>query len=205
MVREIFTWVGIEDVRSVRCADDCENAGPYPHGQGDWDRATVLGMLRNPAYMGTAHFNKVHCVPARPRLCRRRGVPEFPRRHTAKAATPPEDQIPIPVPAIVEPALSQAVQERLAEHRRHPGQAAPRPRHLLAGLVVCQRCGYAYRGRAMKKKGGSRYGYYRCYGAEAESFAGRARTATIRRSGSNVWTRRCGPMCAVVAGAGAVG
>ncbi len=194
VVREIFTWVGIEGCSLSQVCRRLRERGLLTRtGKAHWDRATVLGMLRNPAYMGTAHFNKVHCVPARPRLRPRRGVPEFPRRHTAKAATPPEDQIPIPVPAIVEPALFEAVQERLAEHRRHPGQAAPRPRHLLAGLVVCQRCGYAYRGRAMKKKGGSRYGYYRCYGAEAESFAGRARICDnpairIERLDEAVWS-----------------
>jgi len=69
------------------------------------------------------------------------------------------------VPAIVEPELFAAVQAILAEHRRHPGQAAQRPRYLLAGLVVCRRCGYAYRGRPLSK-GGKRYHYYRCAGAE---------------------------------------
>ena len=105
-------------------------------------------MLRNPAYMGEAQFNKIHCVPARPRLRPRRGAPEYPRRPTAKRPTPPEERIPIAVPAIVEPGLFQAAQERLAAHRRHPGRAAVEPRYLLAGLVVCPACGYAYRGRA---------------------------------------------------------
>ena len=128
VVREIFTWVGIEGCSlSQVCrrlrerglltrTGKCIGIGPRPaclRNRLTWDSPLQQGPLRpGPS-------------PVRPR----RGVPEFPRRHTAKAATPPEDQIPIPVPAIVEPALFEAVQERLAEHRRHPGQAAPRPRH----------------------------------------------------------------------------
>jgi site-specific DNA recombinase len=122
--------------------------------------------------MGEARFNKIHCVPARPRLRPRRGAPEYPRRPTAKQPTPPEDQIPIAVPAPVEPALFQAAQERLAAHRQHPGQAAVAPRYLLAGLVVCPACGYAYRGRA---QGTPQRRYYRCSGSEASRMPGRVR------------------------------
>ena len=176
VVQEIFTWIGIEGCSLSQVCKRLQERGLVTRtGKARWDRATVLGMVRNPAYMGAARFNKVHVVPARPRLRPRRGVPEFPRRHTAKAATPAEDPIPIAVPAIVEPALFAAVQERLAQHRQHPGQAAPQPRYLLAGLVVCRRCGYAYRGRTLGRQGGPRHGYYRCYGTEAEHFAGGAR------------------------------
>src|SRR5205823_747944 len=84
-----------------------------------------------------------------------------------------EDQIPIAVPALVEPALYQAVQERLAEHRQHPGQAAIEPRYLLAGLVVCQACGSAYRGRVQGKP--VKQHYYRCCGREGDRLPGRVR------------------------------
>ncbi len=130
-------------------------------------------MLRNPAYMGEARFNKVRNVPARPRLRPRRGAPAYPRRPTAKQPTPPEDQIPIAVPAIVEPALFQAVQERLGAYRKHPGRAAIEPRYLLAGLVVCRSCGYAYRGRVQGAP--VKYRYYRCSGCEGDRMPGRVR------------------------------
>jgi len=98
------------------------------------------------------------------------------------------------VPAIVEPALFHAVQERLAEHRSHPGQAAPRPRYLLAGLVVCRRCGYAYRGRIQggKNRPGG-YRYYRCYGTEAERLPGGIRVCDgpsiqVERLDEAVWS-----------------
>ena len=166
-VKEMFTWCGIEGCSLTQICKRLKERGIVTRtGKTHWDRVTVLDMLRNPAYMGEAHFNKFHQVPARPRLRPRRGAPAYPRRPTGSQPTAAEDQIPIPVPAIVEPALFQAVQERLAEHRRHPGQAAVDPRYLLAGLVVCRGCGYAYRGRAQGKM--LKYAYYRCCGREAD-------------------------------------
>lgn len=85
VVREIFTWVGIEGCSLGHVCRRLRERGIVTRGgKTRWDRSTVLDMLRNPAYMGEAHFNKVHCVPARPR--RRPGAvsPSFP------AVTPPK-------------------------------------------------------------------------------------------------------------------
>jgi site-specific DNA recombinase len=116
--------------------------------------------------MGEARYGKVRIVPGRKRLRPRRGVPEYPRRHSGKQPTAPQDQIPIAVPPLVSAELFATVQERLADHKRHPGQTASEPRYLLAGLVVCQQCGYAYRGRCRGTKARP-YRYYCCYGAES--------------------------------------
>ena len=129
VVQNMFTLCGIEGCSLTQICRRLKEKGVITRtGKTTWDRATIRDMLRNPAYMGEAHFNKVHSVPARPRLRPRRGAPEYPRRPTAKQPMPPEDQIAIAVPAIIEPAQFQAVQERLTEHRKHPGQAAVEPR-----------------------------------------------------------------------------
>jgi site-specific DNA recombinase len=191
-VREMFTWCGIEGCSLTQICKRLKEKGIVTRkGKTDWDRVTVLDMLRNPAYMGEARFNKVHSVPARPRLRPRRGTPDYPRRPTGKQPTPLEDQIPIAVPAIVELVLFQAAQERLAEHRKHPGRAAVEPRYLLAGLVVCGGCGYAYRGRA---QGGKPKQYtYRCYGGEADRVPGKVRicgnpSIRVERLDEAVWS-----------------
>ncbi len=191
-VREMFTWCGIEGYSLGQICKQLKKKGIITRkGKKDWDRVTVLDMLRNPAYMGEARFNKVHTVPARPRLRPRRGAPEYPRRRTGNQPTPFEDQIPIAVPAIVEPALFQAVQEHLAEHRKHPGQAAVEPRYLLAGLLVCQGCGYAYRGRVQGKP--RKFEYYRCHGSEADRLPGKVRicgnpSIRVERLDEAVWS-----------------
>jgi hypothetical protein len=53
----------------------------------------------------------------------------------------------IPVPALVEAALFDAVQAQLAENRQRARIPLTGSRYLLQGLVVCARCGYAYYGR----------------------------------------------------------
>jgi site-specific DNA recombinase len=173
-VKDMFAWCATEGLSLNQICKRLKEVGVITRkGKTNWDRATVLGMLRNPAYMGEARFNKVRTVPARPRLRPRRGVAEYPRRHSAKQPTPAEDQIPIAVPALVEPALFQAAQERLTAYRKHPGRAAIEPRYLLAGLVVCRSCGYAYRGRVQGAP--VRYRYYRCSGSEGDRMPGRVR------------------------------
>lgn len=192
VIRDMFTWVGIEGCSLAQVRKRLQERGVPTHtGRPNWDRATILDKLSNPAYMGQAHYNKEHRVPARPRLRPRRGAPAYPRRPSAHQPTPAQDQIPIPVPVIVEPALFQAVQERLAEHRRHPGQAAPAPRYLLAGLVVCRDCGYAYRGRVQGRP--VKYHYYRCGGTEADRLPGRVRVCSqpsirVERLDEAVWS-----------------
>jgi site-specific DNA recombinase len=135
--------------------------------------------------MGAARFPKVHVVPARPRHLR---VPAAANRPTAV-----EDQIAIAVPAIVGPELFLPAQQRLAEHRRHPGTAAAGPRYLLAGLVVCRRCGYAYRGRAPGRVRPGRNRYYRRGGSEADRMPERVRACDgpsirVERLDEAVWS-----------------
>jgi site-specific DNA recombinase len=55
----------------------------------------------------------------------------------------PERSIAIAVPALVSEELFAAVAEQLSENRRRQRQGNRGARHLLQGLVVCQRCGYA--------------------------------------------------------------
>jgi site-specific DNA recombinase len=79
--------------------------------------------------------------------------------------TAPEEQEPIPVPALVSADLFAAVAEQLAENKKRKRARRAGTRHLLQGLVVCPSCGYAYHGicaRSPKKE----YRYYRCSGVD---------------------------------------
>ena len=74
----------------------------------------------------------------------------------------PQDQwSTIPVPALVEAAVFEAVQAQLDEHRRRARIPEKGSRYLLQGLLVCCQCGYAYCGRTND----ARNAYYRCAGA----------------------------------------
>jgi site-specific DNA recombinase len=71
VVRQIFAWVGLE-----RCSigEVCRRLQtqqiPSPKGKPYWDRTTVWGILKNPAYKGQAQFGKTHVGPRRPRYDR---------------------------------------------------------------------------------------------------------------------------------------
>ena len=65
------------------------------------------------------------------------------------------------MPALVDGALFDAVQEQLEENRRRARIPEKGGRYLLQGLLVCAKCGYAYCGRTND----ARNAYYRCAGA----------------------------------------
>jgi site-specific DNA recombinase len=153
-----------------------ENNIAAPSGKSWWDRTTVWGMLRNPAYKGQAAFGKTRVGERRARLRPQRGASPQPRAVYSTYKVPPEAWTYIPVQPIVGESLFGAVQERLVENRKRSRERARGARHLLQGLLVCARCGYAYYGKPISlasAKGKKRsYVYYRCTGTDAYRFGG---------------------------------
>jgi len=141
-----------------------------------WNRGTVWTMLKNPVYKGMAAFGKTRSGDCRPALRPRRGVAEQPRLDRSMYQVAKEEWTYIPVPAIIARDLFDAVQETLKENRRRSRLGARGARHLLQGLTVCAKCGYAYYGKAVRSawgKGETRsYVYYRCTGTDAYRFGG---------------------------------
>ena len=82
----------------------------------------------------------------------------------------------IPVPALVDEALFEAVQAQLQENQQRARIGQRGARYLLQGLLVCACCGYAYYGKPISpsaRKGNPRsYAYYRCIGSDAYRFGG---------------------------------
>jgi site-specific DNA recombinase len=136
----------------------------------------VWGILKNPAYIGTAAFGKTRIGPMRERLRPIRGGVEQPRWPYSAYAVPEAEWLKVPVPALIDSDLFAAVQEQLAENRQRNRQNRRGQRYLLQGLLVCRRCGYAYYGKAISPraaKGKRRdYAYYRCCGSDAHRFGG---------------------------------
>ncbi|MBV8914803.1 MAG: recombinase family protein [Acetobacteraceae bacterium] len=181
VVHQLFTWIGIERI-SLREA--CRRLRALGHttrtGLEEWDRTTLCGMLRNPAYQGTATFGRTRTVPTvQARLRPIRGHSHPPRDGSGSSIAVPRDEwIAIPVPAIVDAGLFETVQAQLDENRRRKRDGRRRPGWLLQGLVVCRQCGYAFYGKMARGLVGGRrpadYGYYRCTGTDAHRFGGQA-------------------------------
>ncbi len=177
VVQRIFTWVGRDGCSIAEVARRLQAEGlPTRRGKHWWDRTTVWGMLKNPAYRGTATFGKTRVGELRPRLRPRRGQASQPRRASSTYDTCETDRISIAVPAIINEALFAAVQEQLTENRRRHRQRTQGVRYLLQGLLVCQGCGYAFYGKPQScnsARGRRRgYVYYRCVGTDAYRFGG---------------------------------
>jgi len=177
IIRQIFEWVGMErcSIGEV-CRRLMAEQIPSPKGKPYWDRSTVWGILKNPAYKGRAQFGKTRVGPPRPRLRAQRGKPTQSRRTGATYDTPDDDRIGIAVPALVDEVVFAAVEEQLQENRRRSRVSRRGARYLLQGLLVCGSCGYAYYGKPLSRSGAKGkirdYAYYRCVGTDAYRFGG---------------------------------
>jgi site-specific DNA recombinase len=177
VVRQVFDWVGRQRLSIGEVCRRLMQAGERTRTRRTvWDRSVVWEMLKNPAYMGSAAFGKTRQGPLRPRLRAQRGKPLQARQATSVYDVPREDWILIPVPAVVELAVFEAVQAQLEDNRRHARQTRRGARYLLQGLLQCQHCGYAFYGKPLspstRKNRPRAYAYYRCLGTDAYRFGG---------------------------------
>ncbi len=144
---------------------------PTRTGKARWDRSVVWGMLRNPAYAGTAVFGKTQVLQESPGLNRRarlegRSVP----RASKTAGRPREEWIEIPVPAIVTAETFGRAAQRLADNKRYAARNTKVP-SLLQGLAACSACGYGYYRTSARTTSRKIY-YYRCLGSDDYRYEG---------------------------------
>jgi Site-specific recombinases, DNA invertase Pin homologs len=138
---------------------------PTRTGKTRWERSTVWGILRNPAYQGKACFGKTELRP-RQRITRplrqRNGIAN---RNSANHERPRSEWIEVPVPALVGEETFALAQEQLTKNQHHSPRRTIEPT-LLQGMLVCQQCGYAlYRTSTRTSK--RKLYYYRCLGSDA--------------------------------------
>ncbi len=162
IVQQVFAWVGQERCTLNEVCRRLHQAGVHTRtGKEFWDHKTIWDMLKNPAYKGEAAFGKTRATPVGPRLRTPRGRPAQSRRGYWLKEAPKDEWIIIPVPALVEPALFEAVQEQLEENRRRARIPQKGSRYLLQGGLLCAQCGYAYHGCTNDE----RNAYYRWSGS----------------------------------------
>jgi len=161
-VFETYTQRGISINAIARLLN--ERRIPTRTAKTRWERSTVWGMLRNPAYRGTACYGKTELRP-RQRITRplrqRQGLPS---RTSANHERPRADWIEIPVPPLVSEEMFALAQEQLEQNKHYSPRRTIEPT-LLQGMLVCKQCGYAlYRTstRTAKRK----LYYYRCLGSD---------------------------------------
>jgi len=132
--------------------------------RGPWERSTIWGMLRNPAYQGTACFGKTERAPRQKitRPLRQKGG--FSTRSSTSRERDAQEWIAVPVPALVSEDVFAMAQERLVENKRFSARRTKAPT-LLQGLLVCGQCGYGLY-RTSTKTTKRQIQYYRCLGSD---------------------------------------
>ena len=131
-----------------------------------WERSVVWAILRNPAYKGTACFNKTQTGPrqkvTKPFRLSGRAV------HGDKSSSherPRDEWIEIPVPAIVSEETFALAAERLTDNKRFAPRRTIEP-SIVQCLVSCRKCGYAL-SRSSTRTSARKIHYYRCLGSDA--------------------------------------
>lgn len=175
VVRQVFTWTGQERLSIGEVCRRLQRAEERTRtGRTQWDRGVVWGILKNPAYKGTAAFGKPRTGPLRPRLCAQRNGSLHPRRAASDYTVPREGWVFIPVPPLIDEALYDTVQEQPAENRRRARHSRRGARYLWQGLLVCKVCSYAYYGKPLspstRKHRPRAYASYRCVGMDGCRF-----------------------------------
>jgi site-specific DNA recombinase len=166
VVREVFRRYTEEQVAIAELARWLTAQGiPTRTGKAVWDRSTVWGMLRNPAYRGQAAYGKTkvahrHGKPTRTT----RGRGERRGRRQVRLDEPVDQWTFIPVPPLVTDKQFQLAQERLQSNAHFAKRNTKKPT-LLQGILVCRECGYACY-RTSTKTTNKRIYYYRCIGSD---------------------------------------
>jgi site-specific DNA recombinase len=160
---ELYSVAGLSIGAIARLLN--EQAIPTCKRRGRWERSTVWGMLRNPAYKGQACFGKTTLAP-RQRITRpirmRGGIAT---RNSASHERPRGDWITIAVPPIVDEETFALAQERLETNKTHAPRRTVTP-SVVQGLVSCAKCGYALY-RTSTRSSARVIHYYRCLGSDA--------------------------------------
>jgi site-specific DNA recombinase len=165
IVRDVYRWYTEEALSLGEIYRRLNALGiPTRYGKSTWDRSTVWGMLRNPAYKGTACFGKTEQAERKKvtRPLRKRGG--FSPRNSSSRERPTEEWIEIPVPSIISKETFYLAQERL-EKNKHLSRRHTKEPTLLQGLLVCNICGYALYRTSSRTTRRKLY-YYRCLGSD---------------------------------------
>ena len=161
-VFEMYTITGMSIRAITRLLND--RGVPTRKRASRWDRSTVWGILRNPAYKGTACFGKTQNGP-RQRVTRPlRLTGRSKSGNTTSHERPRSEWIEIPVPAIISEETFALAQERLVDNKRFSTRRTIEP-SLVQGLVSCKKCSYAL-SRTSTRTSTGKIHYYRCIGSD---------------------------------------
>jgi site-specific DNA recombinase len=173
IVVQMFDWYWEPQTSLYHVAKRLTDLGlPTPTGKPRWNVATVRGILKNPAYVGTAYTNRTCVAPAKKRKSALQPV----GRGESWTPRPEEEWIGISVPAIVTQEVFERVQDKLAHNQQASTRNNKTYNYLLRGLVSCGQCRLGATGRTLPGP----YHYYVCRGRTDALRAAQGQRCTAR-------------------------
>ncbi len=159
IVKQIFAWYTDPQIPATLywvAKTLSEPQIPTPRGGLRWNVASVRGILRSPAYTGTAYSGRTHPLPARQRKSALQPV----GRGASTQPAPGDEWIALRVPAIVSQDTFELAQQRLEQNKQMARRNNREHDDLLRGLVSCAQCQLSATGRTLHAD----YAYYVCRG-----------------------------------------
>ena len=129
---------------------------PAPKGGETWRTSTLKRLLSNESYIGVTHYNKYQACESR--TSKHTGYKRI--KNTGRRLRPRDEWIPIPVPAVLDPAIFHQAQEKRRKNRALSPRNSRYP-YLFRGLVQHAPCGSAMYGTQAKDGA-----FYRCSNRE---------------------------------------
>lgn len=145
IVRQLFVWYATGDKRLGDLARLLNGQAVQSPEQSAWQAPTLGRLLRQPAYKGSAYYNRQQSDPTAIGLPRQTGRGHL--SHPRYQARPADEWIHCPVPPLVTEELWTQVQEQLTMQQRFSQRNSQRP-YLLRSLLVCHTCGHTLQGRS---------------------------------------------------------
>ncbi len=170
VVKEIFRLY-TEDFHSIGAIAKKLNVRKVPtrKRKSRWERSTIWGVLRNPAYSGKACFGKTECAERQRITKPLRAKGGYSLRLNTSKEKPRDQWIEIPVPPIITQATFDIAQERLKTNKLH-SQRNTVVLSLLQGMMICSECGYSLYRTSTTTSAKKKIYYYRCFGSDAYRF-----------------------------------
>jgi hypothetical protein len=182
VVRTLFGWYAAGRSVGWMIHELHRQGVPSPGGAGWWHRTTIRKVLQNPIYVGRRAWGKT----SQGRFFRQKaGRIEAAQGDRKTRWHPPEDWFTaLDTPALVDPALWDAVERRFAR-RSPPTPTRDTEAFLLSGLLVCGRCGGTMAGSSCRPPRARPGLYYVC-----ANYTHKGKAGCVRNEAKEEWVVR---------------
>jgi len=133
----------------------CESGIKSPRGNSYWHRSTIVGILKNRAYIGSAFYGKTEKYEGIPDKIRHYKSRTYIKPQNAKRVRSEKEWFEIMIPAIISENDFELAQEHVNKNKAFALRNTREP-SLLQGLVMCGECGCPFYKRRLSKP------YYHC-------------------------------------------